>query len=317
MAKNHCQLATAKTLGLSCRAASSARASLCALALSFVPLTGAQAEPSCLAVERLNSIENNGEVCRFQGAILNQCGREVHYAIVRAVPHPERGPLPTATGTLARFRLAPLNFEREICQQGHHILEVEGDGKLRDVTAQVIDTNLLKPSIMEAAERINSCVALCAPPNLERTHIVNELRQAHGAVIDDGEAKSALNDIIAAIAAKRVATDNLCASRCYGALTDNDIAPAQARIDSENRQTLAAPLAVLAALAARPVAPEKTEILPERDEGPAQPRSSRRYRSKGKALARSGNCNARGGRCRLVLNIEPRTRTGSAKKSTR
>ncbi len=272
----------------------------------------ADAQEACLAIERLKSVEKTGDTCRFHGAILNRCGHDVKYAIVRAVPHPERGPLPTVTGTVPRFQLAPLSFDRDICQQGHHVLEVTGDGRLRDATGQPIAPPLASEAIAPAAERINACVRTCPVPELDRQSLIAELRKAYGGAVDVADAAPAIEDYISITLARRQARDQLCAAICQGASTQEEASLTSARIDTESEQTLAAPIALLAAIAARPAAPKiaaPSDALPEAVEGPAPPR---KWRGRKRHVATSANrCRTIGasGRCRLVLNIEPRGRS--------
>lgn len=281
------------------------------------------AEGSCLAVERLKVNERTGDTCRFAGAILNRCGREVRYAIVRAVPHPERGPLPTVTGAIGRFQLAPLSFDREICQQGHHVLEVAGDGALRDVTGEAIKPELTSEPIAATAERINACVRTCAPADLDRAGILGELRTRHGGAVDAPEVAPAIDDIIAVTLAERQAKDQLCAAVCQGRLAADAALIETAHIDHEATQHRAGPLSLLAALAARPARAPQQEaeaVLPERDEGPPPPR---KWRKKGRhAAAASGNRSTRcrsgsNGRCRLVLDLAPRAHARPSGKTQR
>lgn len=272
----------------------------------------ASAEGACLAVERFRPSEKTADTCRFHGAILNRCGHEVKYAIVRAVPHPERGPLPTVTGSVARFNLAPLSFEREICQQGHHVLEVSSDGSLRDATGQAILPPLAGEAIAAAAERINACVRSCAPPELDRPALLAELRKTYGGAIDAPDAAPAIDDYISITLAQRQGKDQLCAAACQGSVTFEAARTQSTRIDSDSQQTLAAPAALLAAIAARPPSPRiaaPSQNLPEADEGPPPPR---KWRGKRRASAAGRRCRTIGstGRCRLVLNIEPRGRAG-------
>ena len=285
-----------------------------AIILAFAATVGlvaipADAQEACLAIERLKSVERTGDTCRFHGAILNRCGHDVKYAIVRAVPHPERGPLPTVTGNIPRFQLTPLSFDREICQQGHHVLEVIGDGSLRDATGQPILPPLPVEAITPAAERINACVRTCPAPELDRPSLIAELRKTYGGAVDVADAAPAIADYISITLAHRQAKDQLCAATCQGASTPEAASLTRARLDAESEHTLAAPIALLAALAARPKIAAPSDALPEAVQGPAPPRQ---WRGRKRHAATSGNrCRTVGasGRCRLVLNIEPRGRS--------
>lgn len=278
--------------------------------------TTAQAQTSCLTVERLRVTERNGDVCRFAGAVLNRCAHEVRYAVVRAVSHPERGPLPTTTGSVERYRLALLNFDREICLQGHHILEVAGDGALRDVTSEPITPAIAPNQLMETAERLNVCVKGCAPPDLDRTAILASLRQHYGTALDHHEATPAIDDIVNATIIERQGKDRLCAAVCHGTVRPGDVIPATVKLEEESRAGILAAATLLATLAARPAPIETAQanILPDRDEGASPPRRTRKGKVKRQAFANSNRCHATGrsGRCRFVLDVEPRGRGGKA-----
>lgn len=276
------------------------------------PSLAAAQSASCLAVSRPQRLEQSGDVCSFRGAILNRCGQDVRYVIVRPVPDPERGPLPTVTGTIGRFQLAPLAFDRELCQQGHHILEVAGDGALRDVTGEAISPPPQLDAVEQAASRVNACVKTCAPPILDRSEILTGLRAAYGKAVDAPDAAPALDEIVSLTIADRRAKDQVCASICQGRLTADRASAETSRIEAESQQTLASPLAALQAIAARPAPPPPPVIVDAQpDEKLSAPprrhgRGKHRVRSAGAGRCQNVGAN---GRCRLVLNITPRSST--------
>src|SRR5262249_40418888 len=139
----------------------------------------AAAQEACLTAIRPQVTRRGDETCRIQAAVSNACGSTLRYVIVRAVPHPQRGPLPTQTATIDRFCLQPLTLERELCDQQIRLLELSRDGNARDFTEQPIQPATSLAEIETEAQRVNACIARCPAQVTDRNAIITELRDTY------------------------------------------------------------------------------------------------------------------------------------------
>jgi hypothetical protein len=266
----------------------------------------AAAQEACLSAVRPQVTGRTEDTCRIQAAVSNACGTPVRYVIVRAVPHPQRGPLPTQTATVARFGLQPLTLEREMCNQAVRLLELSGDGTARDFTERPIQPATPLAQIEPEAQRVNACVARCSPPITDRNAILAELRDTYRHALDDNEGAAARDAIVDAMILEREGRDRVCARICHGALSADE-APTQLRaLETTRNSSIAGPAATLATLAARP----PRRATPE----PVMPAIGRALRGAGVGRQATSRCRqtARGPRCSLVLDLGPNR--GSARQ---
>lgn len=269
----------------------------------------AAAQEACLSVAQPQVTQRAAEGCRIQAAIANACGRPVRYAIVRAVPHPQRGPLPTVTQSVERFRLEPLLLERELCDQSIRIIELSGDGASRDVTLVPLVPATPLADIETRARTVNACVASCPTPDLDRNSVTAELRNRFRHALDDAEGEPHVRTIIDAVLAERRAQDRVCAEVCYGRLGTADAPAASSAATSERTTVTAAAMAALGVIAARPprvVAPEPP--VPAADDSERRPpgQQARQGRARMVQVCRR---TAQGRRCTMVLRTGPEQAT--------
>jgi hypothetical protein len=262
---------------------------------------GAFAQEACLSVAQPQVTLRSAEGCRIQAAVANACDRPVRYAIVRAVPHPQRGPLPTVTLTVGRFRLDPLLFERELCDQSIRIIELSGDGASRDVTLVPLVPATPLAGIDARARSVNACVAACPVPDLDQNSVTGELRNRFRHALDDTDGRPHVRTVVDAVLNERRAQDRVCAEVCHGRLAAADAPAAMNAATSERTAVSAAALAALGAIAARPprmAAPEPA--MPVADDSERRPpgQQARRERVRTVQVCRR---TAQGRRCSMVI----------------
>jgi hypothetical protein len=269
----------------------------------------ATAQEACLTAIRPQITSRGDDTCRFEAAVANACGTPVRYVVVRAVPHPGRGPLPMQTSTAERFALQPLSFEREMCNQSIRFLELSADGGARDFTERPLQPETRLADVAAEAQRVNACVARCPAPVTDRTAIMAELRDTYRHALDLNEGSAARDALIDALVLEREARDRVCARICHGALPAAE-GPRQLRALEETRAaSTASAMAALAALAARPIqraAPEP--VIPAADESERRP-AGQEQRGRGAPQASRCRQTSRGPRCSLVLDVGPGTRS--------
>lgn len=272
--------------------------------LLFAPQL-AHGEEACLSTVAPRITDRGQDGCRFEAAIQNACGRVVRYAIVRATPDPRRGPLPTVTASIERFRLAPLVFEHEACDQILHLLEIGPDGVPKDVTATAITPALPLNETADRAKRVNACVAQCPPPVSERASIIDELRARYRHALDDPNGQGAVNTMVAALQEERAAKDRICAAQCQGTVTQADAPGRLKAIEDARVLATSAAAAALAAIAARPPpAPPPDPVMTEQEPEPEADTGPRRGHTE-RSVSTLQNCHAtrHGQRCSFALDI--------------